>query len=503
MIIDPTTPVAKGQEPTDPGIAQAINGASYHGLPFIGGRFVDPVSQQSRVNSCPATGQRINSVADCDAADVDAAVASSESAFEGGWRDMAPADRKRVLLDLVAAVESHADELAALDSVDVGKPTGVARAVDLNSALRTFAWYAEACDKVYGEVAPTAGYDVIVREPLGVVAAIVPWNYPLMIAAWKLAPILAAGNTAVLKPAEQSPLSALRLGEIAVEAGLPPGVLNVVPGAAEAGRSLGLHPRVAGVAFTGSTDVGKQFFSYAAQSTMKAISLECGGKSACIVHADVDIPDAMAKLAAGLFYNAGQSCNAPTRLLVHESRASEAIDALRTEAAKYLPNNPFAAGTQVGAIVSAEQLDRIEGFVNRANDAGAALLVGGERCYPDSGGFYYAPTVIGNVTEGSEIAQEEIFGPVLPVETYRDPEEALRLANNTRYGLWANVFTNDFQLARWLGRRLKAGTVGFNMTFGGDITTPFGGFKESGVGRDRSLHALHKFTQIKHLAFGS
>jgi acyl-CoA reductase-like NAD-dependent aldehyde dehydrogenase len=486
-----------------PEVLDVLRDAHIYSTPFIGGRFVEPIAVETFANISPINGEKINDIPSCGDADIDRAVTAAHAAFERGhWARCAPAERKEKMIRFADLIELHRDELAVLDAIDVGKPYEAAKTVDLGSTLKTVRWYGELVDKVYGEVAPTATLDVIVREPIGVVGVITPWNYPLMIAAWKFAPILAAGNSLVLKPAEQSPLSALRIAELASEAGIPDGVFNVVPGLGPtAGRALGLHPLVNGIAFTGSTQVGKKFLEYAAHSTLKSVSLELGGKSPFIIHADADVSDAVAKAAAGLFYNAGQSCNAPTRIIAHRSVVAQVTEALVEQAKVYYPGNALRLGTKVGAIVSEKQLEHVQQLVDSGISEGAAVVTGGHACLTESGGFYYEPTVFSDVTTEMRISQEEIFGPVAPVQLYDSIEEAIQVANATQYGLWANVFTSNLAIAHRLARELKAGTVAINNVFGGDITTPLGGFKESGIGRDRSIHALHKYTQTKHINF--
>ncbi|HEV2755932.1 MAG TPA: aldehyde dehydrogenase family protein [Actinomycetota bacterium] len=488
-------------EPSDD-ILGLIEHVSIHAGPFIDGRFVEAETDESFDNLSPINGSVINEIPSCGEADVERAVRSARAAFDGGsWSARPPGQRKQVLLKFAELIEANADELAAIEAIDVGKAYEAARSVDIPSAIRTVYWYGEAVDKIYGEIAPTATMDLIVREPLGVIGAVVPWNYPLMIAAWKLGPILAAGNSVVLKPAEQSPLSALRVAELAVEAGLPDGVFNVVPGLGErAGRALGLHPDVDGIAFTGSTEVGRMFLGYSSKSTIKSISLECGGKSPYLIFEDADLEEAIAKMASGVFYNAGQSCNAPTRLLVSRNLSKDVGAALTREAESYYPNHPLRRGTKVGAVVSQAQVDRIAHFVSAGLEEGATLVCGGSQCFENSGGFYFEPTVFENSRSEMKISQEEIFGPVVPIETFDSLDEAIHMANATRYGLWANVWTNDLKIAYYCARNIRAGTVGINNVFGGDITTPLGGYKQSGTGRDRSLHAIDKYSQLKHVS---
>lgn len=468
--------------------------------PFVHGEFIDGNPESMGLIS-PINGEPICDVTNSRSGEIDDAVASALRSFRDGlWSRLAPIDRRSTMLRLADAIEEHAEELALLDALCVGKPADVAKGVDLTSAVKAFRWYAELIDKRYGEVAPTANLDIVLREPVGVVAAIVPWNYPLMITAWKIAPMLAAGNSVVLKPSEYSPLSALRLAELAVSVGLPRGVLNVLPGDGETGKILSSHADVRAIGFTGSTSTGKQLFRYASESTMKELSLECGGKSSSIVLEDADLEKAVKGTASGLFYNAGQTCNAPSRLLVPSSKFEEALQLVTSAAKDYMPTHPLSDGATVGAMVSSKQAHRVDDFVKRAVADGATLVTGGEFLFAESGGVYYAPTVLSDVKQDSEIVQEEVFGPVLTLERFESVEDALAKANGTRFGLWANVWTNDLAAGLSLARQLDAGTVGMNAVFGGDITTPFGGIKESGIGRDRSIAAFDKYTKLRHIS---
>ncbi len=391
---------------------------------------------------------------------------------------------------------------ARLESTDTGHPIGDARGVDVPNAARCFAWYGEAIDKVYGEIAPTAAdaLALIGREPLGVVGAVVPWNYPLIITAWKLAPALAAGNSVVLKPAEQSPLSALALAELAAEAGIPDGVLNVVPGfGEEAGQALGRHDDVDKVSFTGSVPVGRLFQRYAGESNGKAVSLELGGKSPQVVLADAgDLQAAAEAIGWGIFYNAGQTCHAGSRVVVARSVRDELVERLERFAGTFVPADPMAPDTMLGALISTEHLDGVMGRVaarRRRRRARAHAAGRGPSRWP--GGAYMGPTLIETEDRGDPIVTEEVFGPVLVIQTADDVDHALALANDTRYGLAAALWTSDLRTAGRLARRLRAGTVWVNTFDASSMATPFGGFKDSGHGRDRSLHALEGYTQLK------
>lgn len=480
----------------------AIQGARFFSRPFIDGAFVDPFSDATFQNICPIDGGVLTEVALCGIEEVDRAVAGARKAFErGDWAARPPLERNKTLVKLAEQIETHMDEFAILEALDVGKPFQSAKSVDVAAAVETFKWYGELADKAYGRVAPTAHLDILTREPVGVVAAVTPWNYPLMIASWKIAPMLAAGNSVVVKPAEQSPSSALLLAALAVEAGVPPGVLNVVPGdGPKTGTALGRHMDVDAVGFTGSSEVGKRFLVYSGESNMKHVWLECGGKSPNIIFDDADVESAVSSTAGGVFYMAGQSCNAPTRLLVQQPILDKVLTALEEAAHSYAPNNPLNDRTEAGAIVSREQFDRIRGFIENATNDGARIYSGGGQLFVDSGGSYLQPTIVTETKPDMEINQEEIFGPVLPVITFADEDEAIAIANNSIYGLWANVWTRDLQRTVACARRIRAGTVAFNQVFGGDITTPMGGYKQSGIGRDRGVDAYEKYTQLKHIA---
>ncbi|MFJ5838182.1 aldehyde dehydrogenase [Streptomyces shenzhenensis] len=455
----------------------------------------------------PATGRPIADVARGDTPDVDRAVRSARRAFDSGvWAAAPPAERKAVLLRLAALVLEHADELAVLDTVDGGKLITDTAQFDVPGAAAILQWYAEMIDKTYGEVAPTAPGDlaIVTREPLGVVGAVVPWNYPLEMAIWKVAPALAAGNSVVLKPAEQSPLSAIRLGLLAVRAGLPAGVLNVVPGYGhEAGRALGEHPDVDCIAFTGSTAVGKLYLQYAGASNLKQVWPECGGKSANIVFADAADLDAAARLTADrMFGCAGQVCSANSRLLVEKSVAKDFVAAVSARAMELVVGDPLDPASTLGPLVSPEQVERVMGHIERGQES-AALVLGGHRVEGLPGGCFVEPTVFTDVDPASALAQEEIFGPVLAVTTFEREEEAVRIANDSSYGLAASVWSNGLARTLRVSRALRVGTVSVNTIDALDVVTPFGGVKQSGFGRDLSAHSLDKYTSLKTTWFAS
>lgn len=450
----------------------------------------------------PATGRCLAQVAACADDEIDQAVRVARRAFEHGpWARMAPAERKRVLLRLAELMLAHREELALLDSLNMGKPVMDAYNIDVPGAAHVFAWYGEALDKLYDQVAPTAASAVamISREALGVVGAVVPWNFPLDMAAWKVAPALAAGNSVVLKPAEQSPFSALRLAELALQAGLPEGVLNVVPGLGEtAGRALGLHPDVDCLVFTGSTQVGKYFMQYSAQSNLKQVWLECGGKSPNLVFDDCrDLDLAAQKAAFGIFFNQGEVCSANSRLYVQRSIHDEFVERLLRQAREWLPGDPLDPASRAGAIVDAGQTARIEAAIAQGRAEGARLLCGGERLSVNGSQNFITPTIFTDVRQDMALAREEIFGPVLAVSAFDDEEQAIALANDSVYGLAASVWSDDLNRAHRVARRLKVGTVSVNTVDALDVTVPFGGGRQSGFGRDLSLHSFDKYTQLK------
>jgi gamma-glutamyl-gamma-aminobutyraldehyde dehydrogenase len=450
----------------------------------------------------PRNGQALTKVADGGHAEVDAAVAAARRAFDSGpWPRLAPADRGRALLRIADLLEEQRDRLALTISLEMGKPITDAYAIELRAAINTFRWYGQLADKVTDESPHTApdALALVTREPAGVVGAVVPWNFPLTLASWKVAPALAAGCTVVLKPSENSPLSALLLGRLATEAGLPPGVLNVVTGdGPAAGRAIGLHPDVDVLAFTGSTAVGRHFLRYAADSNLKRVWLELGGKSPNIILPDApDLEKAAATAAWGIFFNQGEMCTAPSRLLVHSSVAERVTEAIVERARKLRVGDPLDPATEMGALVGEGHLERVRDHIGTGLHEGARLRTGGDRTLTESGGSFLRPTVFDRVDPGMRLAREEIFGPVLSVLTFEDLDEAVALANATEYGLAAGLWTSDLSTAHRVSRALKAGTVWVNCYEEGDLTVPFGGMKQSGNGRDKSAHALEKYTELK------
>ena len=476
--------------------------AAFDGRAVIDGVRCDGVAGETFVKASPIDGRILGSVARCREADVDEAVKSARAAFvDGRWSGKSPTARKKILQRFADKILAAREELALLETLDMGKPIQYSLSVDVPSTARTIAWYAEAIDKVYGEIAPTAAtaLALITREPMGVVGVIVPWNYPMIMAAWKLGPALASGNSVVLKPSEKSPYTALHLAELAVEAGIPPGVFNVVPGYGhEAGEALALHMDVDAIGFTGSTRVGRKMLEYAGRSNLKRVYNELGGKSAFVVFEDFADVERAAKTAAGsMFFNQGESCNAPSRVLVHERIADRFVEIVAAEAPQFRPADPLDAATTMGALVDEGQLRTVMGYIEAGTREGARAVTGGRQAMQSSGGFYVEPTVFDGVANGMTIAREEIFGPVMSVIRFKTEAEAIALANASSYGLQASVWSDNINRAHRVARALRAGTVHVNQYDEDDITVPFGGYKQSGNGRDKSLHALDKYTELK------
>jgi aldehyde dehydrogenase (NAD+) len=468
---------------------------------WIGGEWVDAGGGERIETENPATGAVIASVAAGSAQDIDRAVAAARSAFEDvKWRRMDAADRGALLWRMADVLERRGADFAKLESLDNGKPIREAQ-IDIRSAVDALRYYAGWTTKLQGDTLPVRGnyLNYTLREPLGVVGGIIPWNFPLLMAVWKIAPALACGNTLVLKPAEQTPLSALEFASVAAEAGLPPGVLNIVPGFGEtAGAALVAHAGVDKIAFTGSTAVGRHIMREAA-GTLKKVSLELGGKSPNIVFADADLEAAARGAFSGIFYNNGQCCTAGSRLLVHESARDALVEQLVARAGKMQPGDPLDPKTRLGPVISREQMDRVLGYVAKGREEGAELLVGGGRAQynGEERGYWVQPTVFAGVEEDHCIAREEIFGPVLSVITFTDEDEAVAMANRSEYGLAAGVWTMDVKKAHRVARELQAGTVWVNTYHPGDAASPFGGYKQSGFGRELGEYSLDLYTQIK------
>ncbi|MFK8399937.1 aldehyde dehydrogenase [Pseudomonas sp. BGr12] len=470
------------------------------GRAFIDGAFVQSASGKTFACINPATGQVIAQIADCDINDVNRAVQIARERFNSGvWSKKSPTERKNVLLNLAQQIEDHLEELALLESLDMGKPVAVSHSYEMPDVASFARWIAEATDKLYDEVAPTGAGDLalIRREALGVVAAVVPWNFPLDMAIWKCLPALAMGNSVILKPAEQSPLTALKLAGLMKNAGVPDGVFNVVTGFGETvGAPLGLHMDVDCLAFTGSTEVGKYFLAYSAQSNMKQVWLECGGKSPNIVFADTENLDQAAELSARVFYNQGEVCSSPTRLLVEESIYESFIQKVIQCAEAYEPRDPLDPSSLMGALVEDTHTARVMRLVEIGKQE-AKLVYGGEQVQIGASKNFLRPTIFTNVNNSMQIAREEIFGPVLCVIPFKTEAEAVEIANDSIYGLMASVFTSNLSRAHRVSEALKAGTVVVNSVDMISPLVPFGGVKQSGIGRDNSLHAFDKYSALK------
>ncbi len=465
---------------------------------FIDGKWVDSVSGKTFDTLNPATEEVITSIAEGDSADIDLAVTAARKAFEDGpWGKTDARERGRILLRVMDLIEKNKDELALLETLDNGKPISETTNADLPLVIDCLLYYAGWADKIHGETIPVRGefFNYTLREPVGVVGQIIPWNFPLLMAAWKIAPAIACGNTVVLKPAEQTPLTALRLGEICQEAGLPDGVLNIVPGyGPTAGAALAEHMDVDKIAFTGEYTTGR-IIMQAASKNLKRVSLELGGKSPNIVFADSDIDSAVAGAMTGIFFNQGEVCCAGSRLFLERSIHDEFVDKLSSRASSLSVGNPEDAGTQMGAQVSKEQFDKILGYIDTGKQEGAKLVTGGERC--GEKGYFIRPTIFDAVDNNMKIAREEIFGPVVSAITFDDVDDMVRQSNLSIYGLAAAVWTRDIKKAHRLARDLKAGTIWINTYNSFDAASPFGGFKQSGFGRELGVHALELYTQVK------
>lgn len=475
---------------------------SIEGRAFINGQYIAAEGGATFDCFSPVDGRLLAAIASTGKGDADAAVSAARQAFESGvWSQMAPSNRKQILMRFADLIEANLEELALLETLDMGKPITDSMMLDIPGAAEAIRWSAEAIDKVYDEIAPTSSDQLCLvrREPAGVVAAIVPWNFPLKMASWKLGPALAMGNSVVLKPSEKSPLTAIRIAQLAVDAGIPAGVLNILPGLGHVvGRALGEHPDVDVIAFTGSTRVAKQLLEYAGASNMKRVWLEAGGKSPNIIFADApDLNKAASAAALAIAFNQGEVCNAASRLLIQDSIKDQFMPLLIQALAQWQPGPALDPATRVGAMVDSYQLETVLSYLEIGKTEGARLIHGGARALEESGGLYIQPAIFDGVLSGMRIAQEEIFGPVLSVITFRDFDEAIRIANDSSYGLAAAVWTSDLSKAHRAARSLRAGTVEVNQYFGGDMTTPFGGYKQSGNGRDKSLHAFDKYTEVK------
>lgn len=475
---------------------------AFPGNAYINGKFTAARSAETFQTINPATGEVLANVASCDADDVDYAVRKARQAFESGvWSKMHPSERKEILIRLVKLIKRHRHELTVLESLESGKPVRDIATIDLPETQHCLAWYAEAADKLFDRISPSGddALGMIVREPAGVVACVLPWNFPMLMMAWKVGPALTAGNSVIVKPAEQTSMTALRIAELATEAGVPAGVLNVVPGLGEkAGRAIGLHPDIDVVSFTGSTEVGRLFLRYSAESNLKRIVLECGGKNPAVVLEDAENLDAIAEhVVRACFWNMGENCSSNSRLIVHESIKDDLLQRVLDKVREWRTGDPLEPSNALGAIVTREHYDKVIGYIEQGIAAGARLVLGGG---PSSNGrgLFIQPTIFDGVTPDMSIAREEIFGPVLCVLTAASDTEALEMANNTCYGLQASVFTSNVRKAIRAARELRAGTVTVNTYGEGDITTPFGGYRLSGYGgRDNGLQAFDQYMETK------
>ena len=473
----------------------------FEGRAFINGKYVNAIDGKKFETINPATGQKLCAVAKCNHKDVNLAVKVSRKAFNSGvWSRSSPEHRKEVLLKFAELLRKHGDENSVLECVDTGKLIADCINEVANDAPMHFQWYGELIDKVFGKVGPTEPSitSLIVKEPIGVVAGIVPWNFPLMMAVWKMAPALAAGCSVIIKPAEDTPLTAIRVAKIAQEAGIPNGVLNVLPGYGDVGEALGRHKDVDAVSFTGSTEVGGYFLKYSSESNLKPVALEMGGKSPFIVLEDAKINDDLIDNAINsAFWNGGQNCSANMRQIVHKKVKDEFLDKISKKVKKLKVGDPLNLKSNMGSMISKGHLQTVDGYIQKGIDEGAKLLLGGVSDIRQKG-FYAKPTLFDGLKENMTIAQEEIFGPVLGVLTVKNDEEALKVASNSKYGLHASVFTQDIDRAFHLAKSLPCGTVSVNTFSEGDIKTPFGGYKQSGsLSRDQGTEALNSFLQTK------
>src|SRR6266699_2886736 len=467
---------------------------------LIDGQWTDGAKKFDTIN--PATGEVLTQVVEASPEAIDRAVSAARRAFEdrsGAWRKMSASERGRLIWRIADLIDKNIDELAEIETVDNGKPIFESRYVDMPMVADVLRYYAGLATKIHGETVNTldTAFTYTLREPVGVVGMIIPWNFPLLLASWKLGPALACGNTIVLKPAEQTPLTTLRFGELAVEAGVPAGVLNIVTGGPETGKAIVRHPGIDKIAFTGSTVVGKEIMRSSAD-TLKRVTLELGGKSPNIVFADSDIDSAVKGAINGIFYGKGEVCNAGSRLFVESKVQDEFMEKLVGRAKKMQPADPLDPKTRMGAIVSQEQMQTVLGYIEVGKKEGAKLIAGGNRVSVDgSKGFFIEPTIFGGVSNEMKIAQEEIFGPVLATLSFDDVDQVVELANRNQYGLAAAVWTRDIKKAHTVSRQLRAGTVWIN-TYGlMDAALPFGGYKSSGFGRELGAHAIEHYTELK------
>ncbi|MBC3361741.1 aldehyde dehydrogenase [Pseudomonas sp. SWRI154] len=466
---------------------------------FINGEFRDALSGKTFITTNPATGEQLAEIAACDSRDVDVAVAAAKQAFEDGrWHKLSPGARKQVLLRFAQLLEDNAHELAVLESLDSGKPVSECQNVDVPDTIHTLRWHAELIDKVYDSTAPTGhgAVTLVVREAIGVVGLVLPWNFPLLMLAWKIGPSLAAGCSIVVKPAKETTLTALRVAELAHQAGIPPGVFNITPGGGrEAGEPIGRHMDVAMVSFTGSTDTGRLFLKYASESNLKRVVLELGGKNPAVVMNDCEDLDQVAQyVTAGAFWNMGENCSASSRLIVHQDVKDELLQLIGKHLRDWKMGDPLDPENRLGAMISKTHFDKVRSYLEYAAEQKLNVMQGGET----ESGVFVQPTIIDGVERDSRLFIEEIFGPVLSVTSFSTIDEAIELANDTVYGLAASAYTGSLRNALRLSREIRAGVVTVNCFGEGDASTPFGGYKESGFGgRDKSVWAHDQYTELK------
>ncbi|PTB21410.1 aldehyde dehydrogenase [Trinickia symbiotica] len=476
---------------------------SLDGRAFIAGRRCAAASNETFRTLNPSTGKVLADIAKCEAKDVERAVVAARDAFDSGvWSRVTPAQRKTVLLRLAQLIEENADELALLEALEAGKPIGECLGLDIPESAACIRWHAEATDKRYDALSPSGPsvVSMITREPIGVVGAVLPWNFPALMLAWKIGPALSVGNSVIVKPAEQTSLSTLRIADLAFQAGVPAGVLNVVTGFGEgAGQAIGLHPDIDLVAFTGSTETGKRFLRYSADTNLKRVVLECGGKNPQIVLPDVANLDPVAENAvAAAFWNMGENCSAGSRILVPASKKAEMLQKVQAVLEGWKTGDPLDPDVKLGSLIEKPHYEKVLAHIEKAKAEGARLVCGGKATLGETGGWFVEPTIFDNVTPEMTIAREEVFGPLLCFIEYDDIEDAVRIANDTCYGLAASLWTDNVNHAHKIAARIRAGTVTVNCFGEGDLSTPFGGFKQSGFGgRDKSVYAHDQYCELK------
>ncbi|MCO1368615.1 aldehyde dehydrogenase [Burkholderia multivorans] len=482
---------------------QKADALSLDGRAFIAGQRSAAASGETFATLNPASGKVLAEVARCNQRDVDRAVAAARDAFEAGiWSKAAPAHRKAVLLRVAQLIDEHAEELALLEALEAGKPIGECLGLDIPESAACIRWHAEVTDKRYDALSPSGAgvVSMITREPIGVVGAVLPWNFPALMLAWKIGPALSVGNSVVVKPAEQTSLSTLRIADLALEAGVPPGVFSVVTGfGGEAGEAIGRHPDVDLVAFTGSTATGKRFLHYSADTNLKRVVLECGGKNPQVILPDVTNLDAVAEQAvAAAFWNMGENCSAGSRILVPSSRKAELLEKVQTVLAGWKTGDPLDPDVKLGALIEQKHYEKVLGHIEKAKAEGAHVVCGGRAILRETGGWFVEPTIFDQVTPEMSIARDEVFGPVVCFIEYDDVDHAVRIANDTCYGLAASLWTDNVNSAHKVAARIRAGTVTVNCFGEGDLSTPFGGFKQSGFGgRDKSVYAHDQYCELK------